>query len=198
MLLAQVCRAGGAPKLVGIARDTVESLTKYIEGGLSADVLLLSGGVSAGKADLVPGVLQQLGVTAHFHKVRMKPGKPVFFGTRGQTLVFGLPGNPVSSLACFELFVRPTLRRLLGLEETLPPVLRATLAEKFRYRTDRPTYHPARLDWRQGQYSLKIVPWFGSADLRALAEANAFALIGEGNHDLQAGQCLDVLPHDYS
>jgi molybdopterin molybdotransferase len=198
MLLAQVCRAGGVPRLAGIARDTPESLAQHIQDGLQADVLLLSGGVSAGKADLVPGVLQEMGVQAHFHKVLMKPGKPVFFGTRGRTLVFGLPGNPVSTLACFELFVRPALRRLLGLDRPLPPWRQAVLVGVLTYKSDRPTYHPAALRWEQGCYRVRIVPWFGSADLRALSSANAFALFEPGAHEFKAGQELDVLPMDYS
>src|SRR5262249_18044829 len=118
MLLAQVHRASGKPYLLGIARDRLDSLRPLITEGLRAPILVLSGGVSAGKLDLVPGVLQELGVQAHFHKVEMKPGKPIFFGTRDHTLVFGLPGNPVSSLVCFELFVRPALRRLMGHGDT--------------------------------------------------------------------------------
>ncbi len=117
MLVAQTARAGGVADYLGIARDRLESLTPLVERGLRSDVLVLSGGVSAGKLDLVPGVLTDLGVDAVFHKVAMKPGKPVFFGmaTRAQRcLVFGLPGNPVSAYVCFELFVRPALRSLDG------------------------------------------------------------------------------------
>jgi molybdopterin molybdotransferase len=197
MLLAQVTRAGGLPHQVGIARDTADSLARHIEAALKADVLLLSGGVSAGKADLVPGVLHDMGVSAHFHKVRMKPGKPVFFGSRGATLVFGLPGNPVSSLACFELFVRPALRRLLGLGRPLAPNLPGVLEEDFHYKTDRPTFHPAKFEWRAGQYQVRIIPWFGSADLRALKGANCFALIAAGEHKLQTGASMEVMPVDY-
>src|SRR5207244_3350734 len=82
--------------------------------GLQSSNLLLSGGVSMGTKDLVPGVLQDLGVEPHFHQVAMKPGKPLFFGTRGDTMVFGLPGNPVSSFCGFELFVRPAIRKMAG------------------------------------------------------------------------------------
>src|SRR5262249_17242528 len=137
MLMAQVSRAGGSPGVLGIAGDRVESLKPLIEEGLRSHVLVLSGGVSAGKLDLVPGVLQELGVRAHFHKVEMKPGKPVFFGTRGETLVFGLPGNPVSALVCFELFVRPALRVLMGQPDPGPRILQAALAEDFAYKSDR-------------------------------------------------------------
>src|SRR5205823_9297256 len=109
MLVAQAARAGALPYFLGIARDDVGHLRSLISEGLEADALVLSGGVSAGKLDLVPGVLQELGVRPHFHKVEMKPGKPMFFGTRhlraSATPVFGLPGNPVSAMVCFELFV---------------------------------------------------------------------------------------------
>jgi molybdopterin molybdotransferase len=142
MLQAQVARAGAVPSYLGIARDRVEELRTRIREGLRSDMLVLSGGVSAGKLDLVPGVLQELGVQAHFHKVEMKPGKPVFFGTWDRTLVFGLPGNPVSALVCFELFVRPAIRLLAGHKKSGPFFVEATLAEDFTYKTDRPTYYP--------------------------------------------------------
>jgi molybdopterin molybdotransferase len=193
MLCAQVARAGGWPRHLGIARDRLDSLSPLVAEGLRADVLLLSGGVSAGKLDLVPGVLQEAGVEPHFHKVEMKPGKPVFFGTRGDTLVFGLPGNPVSTLVCFELFVRPALRRLAGHAEPGPFMVRAVLAEDFAYRTDRPTYHPALLDVSESGWRVQAVPWHGSPDLRGLTRSNAFVVFPAGDHRHQAGQVFDVL-----
>lgn len=194
MLVAQVARAGGVPRYLGIARDRVEQLRALIEEGLGASILVLSGGVSAGKLDLVPGVLHELGVKAHFHKVEMKPGKPIFFGSRANgTLVFGLPGNPVSSLVCFELFVRPAIRRLLGHAEPGPTMVPVPLAEDFPYASDRPTYHPARLEVGPAGWLVRPVPWFGSADLRALVPANALVLFPPGNHRHRAGQVLPVL-----
>jgi molybdopterin molybdotransferase len=196
MLEAQVQRAGGRPHCLGIARDRLESLRPLVAEGLRSAVLVLSGGVSAGKLDLVPAVLQEAGVQPHFHKVVMKPGKPVFFGTLGSTLVFGLPGNPVSSLVCFELFVRPALRRLLGHEEPGPYPVTAALAEDFAYRTDRPTYYPARLETEGVGWRVGPVPWFGSADLRGLARANALILFPIGDHRHRKGQLLTVFPLD--
>ncbi len=193
MLLAQVQRAGGAPRYLGIARDRLDSLRPLVKQGLEADVLVLSGGVSAGKLDLVPGVLRELGVRAHFHKVEMKPGKPVFFGTHDSTLVFGLPGNPVSALVCFELFVRPALRKLRGHDDPGPPMVTAALAEDFAYRTERPTYHPARLEVGEGGWRVRAVPWFGSPDLRGLLAANAFVVLPAGDHRHRAGQSFPVL-----
>jgi molybdopterin molybdotransferase len=202
MLVGQVARAGAVPQYLGIARDRPESLRPLVSEGLRAPVLILSGGVSAGVADLVPAVLEEIGVTAHFHKVAMKPGKPVFFGTRtaqppAAALVFGLPGNPVSAFVCFELFVRPALRRLMGHADPGPRVVQAVLAEDFAYRTDRLTYHPARLESRDGQWQVRPVPWFGSPDLRGLTRANAFAVFPAGDHRHRAGQRVDVLcPED--
>jgi len=193
MLCAQVARAGGVPHYLGIARDSLESLRPLIAEGLRADVLVLSGGISAGVVDLVPGVLQEADVRPHFHKVEMKPGKPVFFGTRGDTLVFGLPGNPVSALVCFELFVRPALRRLAGHAEPGPSVVRAALAEEFACRTDRPTYHPAALEEGESGWRVRVVPWHGSPDLRGLTKANAFVIFPPGDHCHRAGQVFEVL-----
>jgi molybdopterin molybdotransferase len=174
-----------------------------VEEGLQASVLILSGGVSAGTRDLVPDVLHETGVGAHFHKVEMKPGKPVFFGTLGRadraggpTLVFGLPGNPVSSFVCFELFVRPALRRLGGHADPGPRLVPAALAEDFAYRTDRPTYHPARLETSDRGWRVRPVPWFGSADLRGLTRANALLVFPPGDHRHQAGQTFQVLSLD--
>lgn len=194
MLVALTARAGGVPNYLGIARDRVEDLRPHVAEGLRANVLVLSGGVSAGKLDLVPGVLQEAGITAHFHKVEMKPGKPVLFGTTPEgTLVFGLPGNPVSALVCFELFVRPAIRRLRGHEDPGPRLVPARLVEDFAYRTDRPTYHPAVLEATPEGWQVDAVPWFGSPDLRGLADANAFVLFPAGDRRHRAGQMFDVL-----
>ena len=195
-LIALTERAGGVPRYLGIALDRLDSLRTLVEVGLKSNVLLLCGGVSAGKLDLVPEVLQELGVEAHFHKVEMKPGKPLLFGTRGKTLIFGLPGNPVSSFVCFELFVRPALRVLRGLRDPGITPRQATLAEDFPYRTDRPTYHPAWLDTRTDSLQVKVVPWIGSPDLRALVKCNCFVLLPAGDHKHCAGAVLQVLRCD--
>jgi molybdopterin molybdotransferase len=196
MLLAQVSRAGGVSRFLGIARDRMDSLGPLVAEGLRSSLLVLSGGVSAGKLDLVPGVLTELGVKTHFHKVEMKPGKPVLFGTREATLVFGLPGNPVSALVCFELFVRPAIRRLRGLADPGPRMDPAVLAEDFAYATDRPTYYPVRLERSASVTRFVPLPWFGSADLRGLLNAEAFALFPSGAHQHRAGQQFPVLRVD--
>src|SRR5262245_54702294 len=143
MLMAQVARAGGVPRSLGIARDNLDSLRMLVQEGLrTSEILVLSGGVSAGKLDLVPQVLREAGVAAHFHKIHLKPGKPLFFGTLGdgadRRLVFGLPGNPVSSFVCFELFLRPAIRRLAGRCDIELPRARLKLTEAFDHNSDRP------------------------------------------------------------
>jgi molybdopterin molybdotransferase len=202
MLTAQVARAGGVPRYLGIAPDRLDGLRPLVEDGLRSDVLLLSGGVSAGKLDLVPDVLRQGGVEARLHKVALKPGKPVYFGTRSRpdrdapTLVFGLPGNPVSSFVCFELFVRPALRRLRGHADAGPDVVNAVLAEDFAYSTDRPTYHPARLELTADGWRVRPVPWFGSPDLRGLTRADALLVVPVGEGPYRAGRPFDVVRLD--
>jgi molybdopterin molybdotransferase len=193
MLAAMVTRAGGSPHYLGIGRDSPDSQIPLIREGLrTADVLVLSGGVSAGTHDLVPGILQSEGVIAHLHKVRLKPGKPFLFGTHesaaGKRLVFGLPGNPVSSFVCFELFMRPALRRLAGLPDDPPPV-RLPLREAFGYKSDRPTYHPARLDGD----GVRAVAWGGSSDLRAFLQADALMVLPEGTKKHEAGEPVEVM-----
>lgn len=193
MLAGQTARAGGEPQFLDIALDTMESLRKLIAIGIEADVLLLSGGVSAGKLDLVPGVLQELGVQAHFHKIHMKPGKPLFFGTRDRTLIFGLPGNPVSSLICFELFVRPALHRLMGDSAAETRIILARLQREFRHKSDRPTYHPAMLNFDESGPVVDPASWFGSADLRGLSKSNAFVIFPPADEVFPAGRICPAL-----
>jgi molybdopterin molybdotransferase len=198
MLLAQVQRAGGVAHALGIAADRMESLGPRIAHGLRDDVLVLAGGVSAGKLDLVPQALAEQGVRALFHKVAMKPGRPVLFGVRPRDgegphrLVFGLPGNPVSALVAFELFVRPALRALMALPPG-PRFVQAVLAEDFAHRSDRPTYRPARLRAAAAGWNVQPVPWHGSPDLRGVADANAFVVLPAGECHYRAGEVFSVL-----
>jgi molybdopterin molybdotransferase len=194
MLQAQATRAGGHVQYLGIARDSVDSLRSLLEQGLRHDVLLITGGVSAGKVDLVPQVLAELGIEAVFHKVAMKPGKPILFARRGATLVFGLPGNPVSAFVGFELFVRPALRALQGMDHdsVCPQPVRFELTHEFVHKSDRPTYYPARVT----SSGVTLPRWQGSADLRALSGTNAFAVVPPGEMRYAAGSPMDVLVPD--
>jgi molybdopterin molybdotransferase len=190
MLNALVTAAGAKPKNYGIARDDEASLKNVFQRAFAdSDVVLITGGVSAGGLDLVPGVLASLGVTTHFHKVRMKPGKPLLFGTLGGILVFGLPGNPVSGLVGFTLFVRPALRQLMGHAASKETHSRP-LAETLSTTNDRPTYHPARFDGAL----VRPLPWFGSADLRGLLAADALIVLPAGDIRLSPGHPVHVIP----
>ncbi len=198
MLAAQITRAGGVAERLGIAKDERSHLAQKIQAGLSCDLLILSGGVSAGTLDLVPSELASAGVKEVFHKVNVKPGKPVWFGVKeagdSRCLVFGLPGNPVSSMVCFELFTRPVLRKLMGYQSTLPQSVKAVLNEDFVNRGDRPVYHPAELSWSEEGPRIKLIPWMGSADLRATVDANSMAVFAAGETTYPAGTWIDVIP----
>src|SRR5205823_4161152 len=128
MLAAQVQRAGADAVVHGAVADDADAMRAALEFGLDTDVLLTSGGVSVGEHDLVRGLLAELGAVEVFWRVAVKPGKPVAFSARGSTLVFGLPGNPVSSFIGFELFVRPALAALQGVRDPAPAFLPGRLA----------------------------------------------------------------------
>jgi molybdopterin molybdotransferase len=195
MLLAAVRRAGGESIELGIGRDNRDSLRRLIGEGLQHDMLLISGGVSAGVLDLVPGVLAELGVRQIFHKVNIKPGKPLWFGvleTGGSAkLVFGLPGNPVSSLVCFELFVRPALRALAGYGFQPRESLIAQLGDDFQQRGERVAYHPARLSGEAGSMVVEPLLWQGSGDLRTLVKANSLIRFDAGERLFKADEPVE-------
>ena len=198
MLCAQICRAGADPVPLGIARDERAHLRQRIDAGLQADVLVLSGGVSMGDKDFVPSELSAAGVRQVFHKVNVKPGKPVWFGVldkspTARTLVFGLPGNPVSSMVCFELFVRPALRRLMGFSPAELSRVKARLAQPHTTKGDRPTYQPARLEWHDHGPIVTAIPWVGSSDLRATVAANSMALFPVGDQAYAVGSIIEVI-----
>ncbi len=192
MLMAQGAGAGALPRYLGICTDDAAVMASYVREGLEiSDVLVFAGGVSAGKFDLVPDVLKAHGVEIHFHHARMKPGKPLLFGTKGDKLVFGLPGNPVSAFVGFELFIRPALRALAGHKHHGPRERACELAETLTANHDRPTFHPARIHFPTGV--VHPLPWFGSADLRALLTANALIPLPAGAVTLTAGDTVKVI-----
>lgn len=195
MLTAQTVRGGGLPRYLGIARDD-RTITKALvaEGLEVSDVVLVAGGVSVGDFDLVPDVLKELGVTFHFRQIRVKPGKPLLFGTgpKGQ-LVFGLPGNPVASFVGFELFVRPALRILGGHLEAGPRTIRLPAAEGLAESNDRPTYRPAKLELGESGWSVRPLPWSGAPDLVGVQPADALLALPAGDTRADRGAIMDVV-----
>jgi molybdopterin molybdotransferase len=192
MLAALAEQAGGEAIETGIARDDAASLRQHINRGLECDILVLSGGVSAGVLDLVPQILAESGVEQIFHKVSLKPGKPLWFGKRTvggkQTLVFGLPGNPVSSLVCFELFVRPALAKLAGRSDFALPSRTAELTAEYRSRGQRTTLWPATIT---GDHAAPL-DWKGSGDLRTLCDANCLILFPPSEQVFQIGERVTI------
>lgn len=200
MLESQILRAGALPVPLGIAGDNVEDLSQRITQGLQEDVLLLSGGVSAGTLDLVPAQLAAAGVEQVFHKIQMKPGKPLWFGVlqneQQRCLVFGLPGNPVSSMVCFEVFVRPALEALAGLPPHGSRNRTAVLTADISIRGDRTTYFPSTLVRQQEGLTATPVAWGGSADLRSTALANGVCCLEPGGEGYSAGTLVPVIVWD--
>jgi molybdopterin molybdotransferase len=208
MLLASAMRAEADAIELGIARDNRPDLTRWVEQGLTADILVLSGGVSAGKFDLVPQVLNELGVEQVFHKIALRPGKPLWFGIQDngdrRVLVFALPGNPVSSLVCFELFVRPAIEILAGRGFTEWDTIQGRLTHAYDHTGGRAACLPARLflasriaknvDSEHLPPSMEVLPWHGSADMATLTQANALALFPVEARRFEPGALLDVFP----
>lgn len=201
-LLAALCRRAGAEATpLGIAPDDEPALRAAIEKGLGHDALLLSGGVSMGTRDLVGAALQSLGVEVLFERVAIKPGKPFTFGHRGSTMVFGCPGNPVSSYVIFQVFVRPALHRLLALsgereEDPGRPgqgVVRAVLRDGVRQKPWRTGYYQAEARWDGERYQVAVLRSSGSADFVSCARGNALAIVPTGTTSVKAGEMIDVL-----
>jgi len=200
MIAAAVTLLGAEPISLGTAADKPEAIRAAVMQGLAADVLVLSGGVSAGDLDLVPEIFRLCGVKKIFHKVKLKPGKPVWFGIlhreqASPTLVFGLPGNPASSLVCFELFVRPAIRMLAGRprEAWHLPRARARLAGPAKAAGDRPVYLPCKLSGSGAALEATPLPWTGSSDLRGLAGAEGLIALPASGRRHEPGEEVEVV-----
>lgn len=190
-LAVQVARAGGIPQIMGVARDNWEDTRRGIEGCLRMDLLLLSGGVSAGKYDVVERALADLGAEFCFDRVLIQPGQPLVFGRVQGVFFFGLPGNPASTMVTFELFARAAVELLGGLEEPELPVFRVRLAEDFRHKPGLTRFLPARLSTDGTE--LRPIPWRGSSDVPAMARANAWLVADADRECWKAGEFIGVV-----
>ena len=191
MLAASVQASGGLPAILPVASDTPEKLRASLREALRHDMLLVSGGVSAGRYDLVKPTLRELGAQFHFEKVRIQPGGPTAFGSIQGKPVFGLPGNPGSSLVTFQLFAQPALELLAGIAEPILPLLRAEFELPFRHKLGLTRFLPARL--RADGRHLKHIPWQGSSDIPALAKANVFLVAEHDRETWNAGDSIRVM-----
>ena len=193
-LAVQAEIAGAEPVPLGNAPDKAEELRARIETGLGEDLLVLSGGVSMGKYDLVEAVLRGMGAEFFFDAVAIRPGRPAVFGVCRDRLVFGLPGNPVSTMVTFELFVLPAIDLLTGTSPRPLPLFKAKLQQPLRQKAALTHFLPARLSWERGEPTALELPWQGSGDVVAVAHANCFLVVPESKLEWTAGEWIDVLP----
>lgn len=193
-LAALLHQAGAQPVVLPLVRDEATHVeAAFAEAAATADLIVSSGGVSVGERDLVKPVLEKLGLEARFWRVWMKPGKPLLFGRLRGRPCFGLPGNPVSSMVCFHLFVRPALGKMLGLPEArwrLPEVP-ARLVSDVKTKGDRPTYLRARMCWTEQGWQAEVLPGQGSGMLTSMLGAQGVVFFPEGK---QIGQAGEVVP----
>ncbi|MGB7023986.1 MAG: gephyrin-like molybdotransferase Glp [Candidatus Acidiferrales bacterium] len=193
-LAAQAELAGAEAVLLGNAPDRIDELRKMIERGLEEDALVLSGGVSMGKYDLVEETLRGLGAVFFFDGVAIRPGRPAVFGIYRGKPVFGLPGNPVSTMVTFELLTVPAVDILGGGEARPLPLLKAKLARGVEQKAALTHFLPAALDWANGEATVNELPWQGSGDIATLARGNCFLVVHQSKLKLAAGEWVDVLP----
>ncbi len=190
-LAAQVARAGGIPEIQPIARDNYDSTRASIERGLASDLLLLSGGVSAGKYDIVEKVLADLGAEFFFDRVKIQPGQPVVFGAAQGKQFFGLPGNPASTMVTFEVFARAAVELLSGAAQAPLPMLRAGLTQDFHHKPGLTRFLPAQLS--PDGSAVTPEKWGGSGDIPSLARANVFLVADADRESWFAGDDIRVL-----
>jgi molybdopterin molybdotransferase len=196
-LAAQVYAAGGEAVILPVAPDSADELALLLRKGFQADLLLISGGVSMGKYDLVEQVLASFHARFLFTGVRIQPGKPVVFGEvalHGRSVpFFGLPGNPVSTMVTFQLFARPLLDALAGSKPQSLPFAQASLKEEFTTKTGLTRFLPARLGGTHEHPNVELVRWQGSGDLMAAARANCYIVVPPDRERFAAGEAVTVL-----
>ena len=187
-LAALVREAGGIPRMLGITDDTKEATIAAFESALQSDFVVSSGGVSVGAYDFVKDALDALGASTKFWQVSMKPGKPVVLSSLRDRLVFGLPGNPVSCMVSFLLFVAPSLRKAMGqVKQLIPPTVTGKLAGNLKSRGDRRAYQRVRVVTRGGELIAMPMAAQGSGVSTSMVGANAFAVVEAGITSVASG-----------
>ena len=190
-MAVQAARAGAEPVILPIARDNYDATLKLVKQGLDCDLLLLSGGVSAGKYDIVEKVLADLGAEFYFTRVLIQPGQPLVFGSAQGRFFFGLPGNPASTMVTLEVFARAAIELLSGATEASLPFLQAPLSKDFRQKTGLTRFLPARV--AADGSSVEPLSWQGSGDVAAVSRANAFLVTQPDREQWSAGEMIRVL-----
>ena len=190
--LAALARAAGAlPRMIGIVRDTREATIAAIESALESDFIISSGGVSVGAYDFVKDALDALGAETRFWQIAMKPGKPVVLSRVRDRVYFGLPGNPVSGMVSFLLFIGPALRKAMGQKSGIfPPTVKTRLMGPLKSRGDRRTYQRVRVIARDGELVAYPMPAQGSGVSTSMVQANGFAIVEAGVTSVDAGATI--------
>lgn len=191
-LYSQIIKCGCIPKNLGIAKDIPGQLKKKIRRGLDCDIILTSGGVSVGKYDLVRGVLEEIGTDIKFWQVAIRPGKPLVFGKIKKSIVFGLPGNPVSGIVNFEMFVRPAILKMMGQKEDDSKEVEALSEEDLNKTKGVRYFLRARTRWENGVYLTKTSGKQGSAMLKPMSLANSLIIMEEGRGAVKSGTKVRV------
>jgi molybdopterin molybdotransferase len=192
-LAAAIEQAGCLAEPLPVARDRLDELRERLRVGLQADVLLTIGGVSVGEYDLVGQALRDAGVRIGFHKLAIKPGKPLLFGQHGQRPVIGLPGNPVSALVVFEVFVRPCLQRMLGHAQPYPELLDVVLGDDYRHAHGRTEFVRAHLERHGAGWLARLHPRQDSGAMSSLLGQAALVVLPGGIEQFAAGARLQAL-----
>ncbi len=192
-LTALVADAGGVPLRLGICPDTQEALEQALRDGLVADAIITSGGVSVGEYDYVKAALEAVGTSMAFWKVSMTPGRPLTFGAIDDTIVFGLPGNPVASMVTFELFMRPALLKMQGYTHLYRPTIKAVLQEDITKSLGRKQFIRVTLEQRDGTFFASRTGAQGSGILRSMSIADGLAVSHEEQEFMEAGQEIEVM-----
>jgi molybdopterin molybdotransferase len=196
-LAAQITAAGGAPVMLPVARDEPEDLALLLRKALEADLALITGGVSMGRYDLVEQVLASFEARFIFTGAQIQPGRPVVFGevssSEGATPFFGLPGNPVSTMVTFQLFVRPVLEALSGGKPETLPFAQAVLKSEFTTKTGLTRFLPAKMGGTCQKPEVELVRWHGSGDLMAAAQANCYIVVPPDRERFAAGEAITIM-----
>ncbi len=190
-LAAQVASAGGLADILPVAPDQYAPTRKIAEKALQADLVLFSGGVSAGKYDVVEEVLASFGAEFHFDRTLIQPGQPTVFGQVKDIYFFGLPGNPISTMVTFRVFAQLALELLAGRKQPMLPFLYSRLTKPFKHKTGLTRFLPAELSRDGGE--LTPIDWQGSSDVPAVARAGAFLVADAGRESWEAGEMMPVL-----
>jgi molybdopterin molybdotransferase len=201
-LAVQIAKAGGDPVLLPIAPDEPHALRRLVEEGFKSDLLLLTGGVSMGRYDLVEQVLAELKAEFFFTGAKIQPGRPVVFGNCGAAATgrmkdqyfFGLPGNPVSTMVTFELFARPMLEALAGMSPRKLKFVHAKLKAEIRVKPGLKRFLPAVLSGEFEDSQVELVRWQGSGDIAATALANCYIVVPGDREQIKAGEYVAILP----